>query len=68
MSFKSIIQDMKGELGSISRKGFDVKFSYGLRSRSHRVVSVTSPCHLTWVLVAVFIGFCMVLEFHLNGS
>ncbi|KAI8574657.1 hypothetical protein RHMOL_Rhmol01G0371100 [Rhododendron molle] len=38
MSFKSIIQDMRGELGSISRKGFDVKFGYGLRSRSHRVV------------------------------
>ncbi|XWS36223.1 hypothetical protein CRYUN_Cryun20dG0066900 [Craigia yunnanensis] len=38
MSFKSIIQDMKGELGSISRKGFDVKFGYGMRSRSHRVV------------------------------
>ncbi|CAI9761444.1 unnamed protein product [Fraxinus pennsylvanica] len=30
--------DMKGEFGSISRKGFDVKFGYGLRSRSHRVV------------------------------
>ncbi|KAG8477673.1 hypothetical protein CXB51_027702 [Gossypium anomalum] len=25
MSFKSIIQDMKGEFGSISRRGFDVK-------------------------------------------
>lgn len=37
MSFKSILQDVKGELGSISRKGFDVKFGYG-RSRSHRVV------------------------------
>uniref|UniRef100_A0A1D1YDN1 Tubby-like F-box protein n=1 Tax=Anthurium amnicola TaxID=1678845 RepID=A0A1D1YDN1_9ARAE len=37
MSFKSIIQDMKGEIGSISRKGFEVKLgSYGLRSRSHR--------------------------------
>ncbi|KAL2485828.1 Tubby-like F-box protein 3 [Abeliophyllum distichum] len=36
---------MKGEFGSISRKGFEVKFGYGLRSRSHRVVqdsSVTS--------------------------
>ncbi|XP_071721158.1 tubby-like F-box protein 3 [Rutidosis leptorrhynchoides] len=32
MSFKSIIQDMKGEFGSISRKGF------GLRSRSQRMV------------------------------
>lgn len=42
MSFKSIIQDMKEELGSISRKGFDVKFSYGLRSRSHRVVQDSS--------------------------
>ncbi|XP_015891665.1 tubby-like F-box protein 3 isoform X1 [Ziziphus jujuba] len=42
MSFKSIIQDMKGELGSISRKGFDVKFSYGMRSRSHRVVQDSS--------------------------
>lgn len=30
MSFKSMIQDMKDEFGSISRKGF--------RSRSHRVV------------------------------
>lgn len=42
MSFKSIIQDMKGEFGSISRKGFDVKFGYGLRSRSHRVVEDSS--------------------------
>lgn len=32
MSFKSIIQDMRGEFGSISRKGF------GSRSRSQRVV------------------------------
>lgn len=38
MSIKSIIQDMKGEFGNISRKGFDVKFGYGLRSKSHRVV------------------------------
>ncbi|KAG9457573.1 hypothetical protein H6P81_002081 [Aristolochia fimbriata] len=29
---------MKGESGSISRKGIDVKIGYGLRSRSHRVV------------------------------
>ncbi|MQM19245.1 hypothetical protein Taro_052246 [Colocasia esculenta] len=37
MSFKSIIHDMKEEIGSISRKGFEVKLgSYGLRSRSHR--------------------------------
>lgn len=36
MSFRSIIHDMREEIGSISRKGFDVK--YGLRSRSHRVV------------------------------
>ncbi|KAM2001183.1 hypothetical protein ACFX16_008407 [Malus domestica] len=40
MSFKSMIQDMKGELGSISRKSFDVKF--GMRSRSQRVVQDTS--------------------------
>ncbi|CAH8354915.1 unnamed protein product [Eruca vesicaria subsp. sativa] len=33
MSFKSLIQDMRGELGSISRKGF----GFG-RSRSQRVV------------------------------
>lgn len=38
MSIRSIIQDMRDELGSISRKGFDVKFGYGMRSRSHRVV------------------------------
>lgn len=42
MSFKSIIQDMRGEFGSISRKGFEVKFNYGLRSRSHRVVQDSS--------------------------
>ncbi|KAI8015926.1 Tubby-like F-box protein 3 [Camellia lanceoleosa] len=42
MSFKSIIQDMKGELGSISRKGFDVKFGYGLKSRSLWVVQDSS--------------------------
>ncbi|CAA2979798.1 tubby-like F-box protein 3 [Olea europaea var. sylvestris] len=42
MSFKSILQDMKGEFGSISRKGFDVKFGYGLRSRSLRVVQDSS--------------------------
>ncbi|GMN38125.1 hypothetical protein TIFTF001_007376 [Ficus carica] len=35
MSFKSVIQGMRGELGSMSRKGFDVKFG---RSRSQRVV------------------------------
>ncbi|XP_051118843.1 tubby-like F-box protein 3 [Andrographis paniculata] len=35
MSFKSMIQDMKGELGSISRRGFEGRFG---RSRSHRVV------------------------------
>ena len=39
MSFKSIIQYVKGEIGSISRKGFEVKLGgYGLRSRSHRAV------------------------------
>lgn len=32
MSFKSMLQDMKGEFGSISRKGF------GLRSRSQRAM------------------------------
>ncbi|KAG7570874.1 F-box-like domain superfamily [Arabidopsis thaliana x Arabidopsis arenosa] len=41
MSFKSLIQDMRGELGSISIKGFDVRFGYG-RSRSQRVVQDTS--------------------------
>ncbi|ESQ39439.1 hypothetical protein EUTSA_v10001474mg [Eutrema salsugineum] len=40
MSFKSLIQEMRGELGSISRKGFDVRFGYG-RSRSQRVVQDT---------------------------
>lgn len=38
MSFKSLIQDMKDEIGSISRKGFEVRLGYGMRSRSHRVV------------------------------
>ncbi|KAK9282382.1 hypothetical protein L1049_005299 [Liquidambar formosana] len=42
MSIMSIIQDMRGELGSISRKGFEVKFGYGLRSKSHRVVQDSS--------------------------
>ncbi|CAL5427947.1 hypothetical protein CsSME_00042018 [Camellia sinensis var. sinensis] len=42
MSFKSIIQDMKEELGSISRKSFEGKFGYGLRSRLHRVVQDSS--------------------------
>ncbi|KAK9084116.1 hypothetical protein Scep_030587 [Stephania cephalantha] len=37
MSLKSIFQDMRGEMGSISRKGFEVKLGYG-RSRSHRTV------------------------------
>lgn len=40
-SLKSIIQDVKGELGSISMRGFDMRF--GLRSRSHRVVQDNSP-------------------------
>ncbi|XP_072975552.1 tubby-like F-box protein 6 [Typha angustifolia] len=39
MSFRSIIQDMRDEIGSISRKGFEVKLGYGLRSRSHRAVN-----------------------------
>ncbi|XP_010536311.1 PREDICTED: tubby-like F-box protein 3 [Tarenaya hassleriana] len=34
MPLKSLIQDMREELGSMSRKGF----GYGMRSRSHRVV------------------------------
>ncbi|KAK6164767.1 hypothetical protein DH2020_001631 [Rehmannia glutinosa] len=38
MSFKSIIQDMKGEFGSISKKGIEGRFGYGIRSRSQRVV------------------------------
>ncbi|KAF5204188.1 Tubby-like f-box protein [Thalictrum thalictroides] len=38
MSLNSIIQDMKGGIGSISMKGFEVKLGYGLRSKSHRVV------------------------------
>ncbi|KAL8054885.1 hypothetical protein ABFX02_04G021700 [Erythranthe guttata] len=38
MSFKSMIQDMKGELGSISRRGFEGRFGYGMKSRSQRVV------------------------------
>lgn len=38
MSFRSILHDMKEELGSISRKGFDVKLGHGFRSRSQRVV------------------------------
>ncbi|KAK7817397.1 tubby-like F-box protein 3 [Quercus suber] len=42
MSLKSIIQDMRGEFGSISRKGFEVKFVSGMRSRSHRVVQDSS--------------------------
>ncbi|MQM19999.1 hypothetical protein Taro_053014 [Colocasia esculenta] len=37
MSFKGIIHDMREEIGSISRKGFEVKLgSYGIRSRAHR--------------------------------
>ncbi|KAG8389427.1 hypothetical protein BUALT_Bualt02G0228400 [Buddleja alternifolia] len=46
MSFKSIIQDMRGEFGSRSRKGFEGRFGYGMRSRSHRVVE---DCLVTFV-------------------
>ncbi|KAK8960543.1 Tubby-like F-box protein 6 [Platanthera guangdongensis] len=35
MSFRSIIHDMREEIGSISRKGSEVR--HGVRSRSHRV-------------------------------
>ncbi|KAL5561555.1 hypothetical protein UlMin_031302 [Ulmus minor] len=38
MYIKSMIQGMRDDLGSISRRGFDVKFGYGMRSRSQRVV------------------------------
>ncbi|XP_042376216.1 tubby-like F-box protein 6 isoform X2 [Zingiber officinale] len=38
MSFMSMIQDMRDEFGSISRKGFEMKLGYGLRSRSHRLI------------------------------
>ncbi|KAG0500302.1 hypothetical protein HPP92_000374 [Vanilla planifolia] len=38
MSFRNIIHDMREEIGSISRKGFEAKLAYGLRSRSPRVV------------------------------
>lgn len=40
---KNIIQDMKGGIGSISKRSFDVKLSYNRRSRSHsHGVAVTS--------------------------
>lgn len=42
MSFRSILQDMKGDFGSRSMKGFDMRFRYGMRSRSHRVVQDSS--------------------------
>lgn len=42
MSFKSILHEKKGETGSMSRKGFDVKLGHGFRSRSHRVVQDSS--------------------------
>ncbi|KAK1398936.1 tubby-like F-box protein 3 [Heracleum sosnowskyi] len=42
MSFKSIIQEMKGEFESFSRKGFDVKFGNGSRSRSRQLVEDSS--------------------------
>lgn len=29
---------MKGDISNASKKGFEVKLSYGFRSRSHRVV------------------------------
>ncbi|KAM7276744.1 hypothetical protein ACFE04_018610 [Oxalis oulophora] len=40
MSFKSMLNDVRGELGSMSmsRKSFDLKIGYLMRSRSHRVV------------------------------
>ncbi|KAK1318140.1 Tubby-like F-box protein 3 [Acorus calamus] len=38
MSFKSIIQEMRGDIGGMSRKGFEVRIGYGLRSRSHRTI------------------------------
>ncbi|KAL0391084.1 UNVERIFIED_CONTAM: Tubby-like F-box protein 3 [Sesamum calycinum] len=37
---------MKGEFGSISRKGFEGRFGYGIRSRSHRAVE---DCSVTVV-------------------
>ncbi|XP_020108731.1 tubby-like F-box protein 6 [Ananas comosus] len=43
MSFRSIIQDMRDEIGNISRKGIEVKIGYGLRSRSHRAVVANAP-------------------------
>ncbi|KAA8527494.1 hypothetical protein F0562_034791 [Nyssa sinensis] len=42
MSTKSIIEDIKVDIGGIPRKGFGMKFSYGLRSRSRRVVQDSS--------------------------
>ncbi|KAL3644821.1 Tubby-related protein 3 [Castilleja foliolosa] len=45
MSFKSILKDMKGEFGSISKRGFEGRFGYvlGIRSRSQRVVKDDFP-------------------------
>ncbi|KAH9329316.1 hypothetical protein KI387_001424 [Taxus chinensis] len=38
MSFRSILQDVKDGIGSISRRGLDRKSSYNLRSRSQSAV------------------------------
>lgn len=48
MPMRSIISDMKGEIGTMSRKGFEGRFGYGMRSRSHQTaedfpVTVVDP-------------------------
>ncbi|ERN16876.1 hypothetical protein AMTRI_Chr02g264420 [Amborella trichopoda] len=39
MSFRSIIHDRRGENGTVTKKGLEVKMGYILRSRSHSAVS-----------------------------
>ncbi|KAA8548522.1 hypothetical protein F0562_000211 [Nyssa sinensis] len=52
MSIKSIIEDIKVDIGGISRKSLDMKFSYGWRSRSRRVVQDSSVAAAVAVAVA----------------
>ncbi|KAL5701367.1 Tubby-related protein 3 [Ranunculus cassubicifolius] len=52
MSFKSMIHEMKEEIGSISKRGFEGKLSYGIRSRSHRAV------HEVYVTIDAFKQSC----------
>ncbi|KAL9251746.1 Tubby-like F-box protein 3-like protein, partial [Drosera capensis] len=42
MSIRGMIEEMRGEVGNMSKRGFEARMRHGFRSRPHRVIQDSS--------------------------